>query len=677
MMRLGYYTQIALLDLWRLRRMVLPQIAVVAGICLPILLLLGLKRGHVDGLRHDLLTSATGRQILFWSHTEQAKPLTRSVLENVPRELSRVDLVIPEIQHHVALTSQAADGTSSRSVNATLYTTKRGDPLLKLEECDVLKDGERGIVLLNALAQELGVRIGDAVTMTVRRRQETKVASVRLTVMAIKPKPLDGEPDEKVGFLDATLHDWVEQYLVGFRVAELQWPAAATWASDAYAGYFLFCRPGDDLRKEDRDYLGENHLEVEEVTDEERRTLYGLLRPNTLSVYFLHTQRSHTDPALRLPLSSKDARKLMEYTAPDDAIVRWNDPVIVRVGRESWRIVGCSLPPDTWLWTHLASAEHAFPEDAERLSVRFLAPPLAPAGTAARVEIDTASGGTVTVPVNGLVASGTRPELAAQVVLQMLAGRGVAPAAAPLLWLVQGAIGMSVIGTDPLVPGDRASSSSGTSSRPPTAVVPVELLAHFDGTRNGKAEFDPIIQRFVPVAHELRNKRARLYATTIDDVPAVVEQLRARKYDTVSEYSRIQEIRKQDASLVSLVWIVGGVVTLFGIFTCTCILLDSTARKCGAIGILRVMGVSRGVIFYVVVLRAAVIGLVAGILTVSVGLVAAWVLGYATIAVTVVPLDLSLVFGCALACCVGGSLYPARSASKVNPFDAIVEGKFR
>lgn len=65
--RWWYYFGLGCRDLIRLWSTTQHHVIIVAGICLPILMLLGLKRGHVETLRKDLITSPTGRQVTFWS----------------------------------------------------------------------------------------------------------------------------------------------------------------------------------------------------------------------------------------------------------------------------------------------------------------------------------------------------------------------------------------------------------------------------------------------------------------------------------------------------------------------------------------------------------------------------------------------------------------------------------
>jgi ABC-type lipoprotein release transport system permease subunit len=90
-----------------------------------------------------------------------------------------------------------------------------------------------------------------------------------------------------------------------------------------------------------------------------------------------------------------------------------------------------------------------------------------------------------------------------------------------------------------------------------------------------------------------------------------------------------------------------------------------------------------------VFLRAAIIGVIAAVVTVGVGLLAAlffnwhpaadisWAQWKPVIHIIIRPEDMLAVVAGSLTCCTIGSIIPARKASCMDPFDAIVEGRFR
>src|SRR3954471_576447 len=95
--RWATYVRLGLLDLVRLWPTTQHHVIIVAGICLPILLLLGLKQGHVAELLPALLPSPAARQVAFWS-AKQGELLVGSAIDRLQAEIPRVDLVIPELQ---------------------------------------------------------------------------------------------------------------------------------------------------------------------------------------------------------------------------------------------------------------------------------------------------------------------------------------------------------------------------------------------------------------------------------------------------------------------------------------------------------------------------------------------------------------------------------------------------
>jgi hypothetical protein len=123
--RFSYYTSLALRDLIRLWSSTQHHVIIVGGICLPILLLLGLKRGHVEELRRELMTSPTGRQIVFWA-SQDGELLDASGLDTLQKKLDGAELMIPD-QQRVVTARHAAEG---QPLTLTLYSTRKGDPIL-------------------------------------------------------------------------------------------------------------------------------------------------------------------------------------------------------------------------------------------------------------------------------------------------------------------------------------------------------------------------------------------------------------------------------------------------------------------------------------------------------------------------------------------------------------------
>lgn len=650
-----YYTQLALLDIRRLWSAVWPQIVVVSGICLPILLLQGLKRGHVAELRQELLRSPTGRQVEFWSGL-QGERIRGSAFPRLLSEIKGIDIIIPHSEHHGTLSRATLAGEKVQVSEVKFLATTPGDPLLMITGADVLTRGERAVVLSRGLAEQLKVAVGEEVELQIQRKDG---GSARLPLI-VKRLISDVEGD-RLGYLDVQVHDWIENYLRGFRVAELGWPAAVA-AGDSYSGYLVFCESTNPIKDDGVAALARRNLSIEKVTDQKLCNLYGLLKSQKLIAYYVRGFHSDSDIGRRL---REDPEEVREDTCTDSVVIPWNPPQIQTLDGVSHTVIGCSLPKRSWLRALLRDPAWAFEYSSDVLFVRCPFAALGVKNGSRRVLEITNGGEGVRVPV----VAADQPDLNGQLIMSASA------VLAPLPSLHWGGSAANLMAG--LNAGNGSTHTAPSTHDLPLAVVPVNLLAHLDGLKHGAIDFDSVSNQFVPIPGELSYRRARLYCSTIDDVPAVVRQLGERQLLYQSEGARIAEIQKQDESLRAVVLIVGIGVFLFGVFTVLSVLLESTARKRGTIGILRVMGVSRPGIFYLVFIRAAMIGLLAAVLTVTVGTMLEWGLSFLAIKVSLLGIDLAMVFPGALFCCVAGSLYPAWDASRVDPFEAIIEGRFR
>src|SRR5262249_9601187 len=133
--------------------------------------------------------------------------------------------------------------------------------------------------------------------------------------------------------------------------------------------------------------------------------------------------------------------------------------------------------------------------------------------------------------------------------------------------------------------------------------------AHLAEREAGRVLFDPATAEFVPVPVENTYTLARVYATDIDQVPAVIDRLQAAGYLASSlNKTQILEMQGYSQILTVLVWTIAVAVLGFGIWTVFCVFFDVTNRKRGAIGIMRIMGMPPEGIVCIMFVRALIVG---------------------------------------------------------------------
>jgi hypothetical protein len=471
-----------------------------------------------------------------------------------------------------------------------------------------------------------------SVTRHVQGRDER--AEVDLKVLSvINPD----DPTALSGYVDVGLLDLFEQYVVsGAAVPELGWPAGGSQPAARFRSFLLITRREDDYTADDLEYLRRTFRgHFTDVTDRPPEALVRLLRPekrDELRFYEASSQAALADPNRGLEDPDVPGVFNEEKTLADEVVVPWNEPLTGQVGGEPWTLVGLAAPRLGWLRPYLREAAQ-LPKGSEQ-------------------------------PFRLRVAEG--PER---------------PWPKSVAWPLGGGQQLSL---DVLAEGVGPAPAGGV-----VAVVLPEVLAWLTFHRQGGVEFDPATRLFKAPPPPPHYNRARLYATSIDEVPVLTDTLFDRHFSVRAEQALIREIHKQDASLQLLVVVVGAGVFLFGVVTVVSVLLDSTNRKRGTIGILRVMGTSRVGIFLTIFIRAAAIGLLAAGLSIGLGYLLAHGLSWSpaegsavaawkpVLSVELQPRDCLVVLGGSLACCALGALWPAWRASRLDPFDAIVEGRFR
>jgi hypothetical protein len=416
-----------------------------------------------------------------------------------------------------------------------------------------------------------------------------------------------------------------------------------------YASYLIFCEQGNDLTDNDRRFLADHGFELRVCTDAPPAPLPRLIVADAatkLIIYEARTEQSDRDPRARLRLAPS---QLSEATEADDVVLPWNRVLTRSIGGRECCLAGLSMPRRTWLREYFRDPALSFDYEADPFQGRLASA----SPTATELGWPLRSGGTVSLPIAQLPREASAD----------------APAAT-----------VSSTGE----PADGAPKHG-----PEIVAVPANLLAWVSAEAAGLIDYDADVRRFVPRIEPAVYDRARLYAATIDDVPRVVRALAEHQFAVMSETGRITEIHRQDESLQLLVYVVGCGVFLFGVVTVFSVLMDSTDRKRATIGILRVMGMSRAGIFISILLRATAIGAAAAALSLLCGhgLSAAlewrppsqlaWLAWKPLVAVQLAHADLFVVAAGAMLCCCLGAIPPAWKASRLDPFDAIVEGRFR
>ena len=685
MSRLIYCLKLAWLDLTRLWSTTQHHVVIVAGIVLPLLLLMGLKRGHVAELRKELVRSPTGRQVVIWP-TRQDALLDQKTLDGLSEGLPDVELIIPESERvaeffksgpNTATENSGRDESGETFIFSTIYPTSPGDPILGQAGLDILRNSEKAIVVSEHLAKKLelapGGKVGVRFTRTGANAKEQAVTE--LEVRGVLP-----QPNEKsaIAYVNVELLNLFERWVRGGGVEELAWPASRRPAVDRYAGYLMFVeRPGSPT-EEDLRTLVDRGLKVSKLEGGDETTLHGLIpedKRERLDVWKITPSVAEEQPDARLSFSPTELEGL---TSVDEMIIPWNKPL--RLSEQAPLLVGITVP------------------SRSRLRAEFLSHPglaFKPGEDLNEIILRNLDGTAIDKPPEELMLQLKRGE-PAHATLRLK----VRTLATPEYTAVGNQDAAAAVassldeqaeppeGDDTGIAGPGEAEGESTTSET-LGIVPCQLLARLDAIEQTQAVFDELTQTIVQVPNPPRFGKARLYATDVDHVPQVVTELKSRGFAVLSESGRIAEIQQQDSSLQLLVWIVGLGVLLFGILTVFSVLLDSTDRKRGTIGILRVMGVSRLGVFLMVIIRAASIGLIAGF----VSLLAGWLLGLffgwppppefsllknkPVMSILFHPVDLAIVLAGAVLCSCLGALLPAWRAAKVDPFDAIVEGRFK
>ena len=739
--------RLSVLDAWRAKGLLFVSVLTVAGVCLPSLLLWGLKRGMVEQFRQEMLRSPTATEVLASVVADPSLRLDAAGTAELAGALPAA--VIPDLDDAVAVVPpRPADGSEPEDLSARLISTAPGDRKLAFHGADVLAADELGVVISADLAAALGWELrrepdGRAVpvqanpTLRVRLTRGGEAGPeasppIRLPVRAALAGPVDrpieaaeegaeadaGGPrfgtEHKV-FASAGLLRRTADYAAGLSVPDLGLAGNAREPQPAHDGYLLFTKAdrGADLTADDRarlDQLGFVARPLDEalpdLTPAERaevRTLYGLLRPHELGVWWVGVRFAGRGGAVRTLPSDRTADWIAGVTPLDDAVVPWSRPRVAEIDGEPHRLVGLSPAGGRWFKTYLVRPGARFAEGGD--GMRVFLPESDDATTAAA----PAEGEAAEPPPAVTVADGP---VSYTLAAQPPAARGRFPAEPPgptdreralfaaaartvttlHLGLGMPGLGMPGLGGVGLGGSGAAADADGwaeawaaspvraawaEAGRLPVAVVPSRLTALLARRDAGQIAFDPDRNRFAPLPTGPVYGKFRVYAPTLESVPEVHAALEARGYSATSDRDGVQEMLGNVRRLTVMCWATIVPVLLLGVLSIGTGLYEVAQRKRKELGVLRLIGAGQAQAVWFVLIRAVLLAALASVVTACVAALAVAGLGSIGIDCRIRwPLDLPVMFLVALLCCLIGAAFAAwRCVARVDPFEAIEGGR--
>lgn len=634
-----YYILIGIRDSVRARTSLLVGTCIIAGVCLPMLLMLGLSRGLVEQFREDLSRSPSTRRIAVWATRDELRFDDQSETQLATN--ANVDVVIPDISGRAWFRNSSEPAgppsqTDPDDVLVELSSTAVGDPMLLSHNVYLVDDRLKQVILTSTAAKSIGLParlISDTtVQMRMNRTGDDSIYGINLTVSGIVP---DGQQS---AFLPRRLMDMLESFKRGQSVRELGLPGNQRDAEPRYDGYLLFTKA--PLSERDMSDLAHRGLRANELvagseSNNAARTLYGLLIDHELHVYAL---TANFDVEGKGSLVKIDPLEVERFTDSDDVVLPWTEPMKRVISGGNVTILGITLRR-RWLKKYFQFYDAAMATNATN----------------------------VDGPPNGLLVSD-----------QTISAERSGPETIALPIDQSKTIEVSIR----RLPNSQRSatpvqSSDITANDDSILVVPTTFAAHLARSLEGSLDYDAIQQRFVSPSETNRYSQAFVYASSIDAVPELDEQLQAMGYSTISSASRVTEMRHHlDTLAVLKQSMLVGVIAL-GILTLTVVYWDVARRRRGMIGVLRLCGVSPTGIITIMITRGLIVGLLGAALTVLVGYgLVGLISRLLNASCNITPGDQARVAVAAVACSILGILPSSiRTAFSVNPCDAISDAR--
>ena len=659
--RVGYYTSIALKDSWRSRSTLLTNSIVFAGICLLILLLIGLKSGLVSQFREDILKSPTATEGK-WFATSADQALDMQGEQRLLEKLPQGSIVIPEIAKIVSI--RTATGEAD---NVTLHATVPRDPFLAFHNAGIETELSDQLIVSPAVAESLGIdREHDDLTPTKadlviqRTEGDSRIeVSLQVTIDAVVG---DDESQSQTGYLSRHLMDQLEDFSQGEPVIERGWPGKQMTGQLGKQGYLAFSRQiyGEDERQ--RLHLRglkatEIGLDATEGMDSQWRELYGLLVPHRLHVYWI-TSNAQSDTTECL--LDFEAFEIAEITTVDDVMLDWSRPRLLKINGQLHRMIGLSGSM-RWLKKYLRDPEAKLPTgDMFRVML-----PSAPEVQHAELELPSGQNVKVAcVPVPDTLTGFGQPCLVKSI--DQIANRLDPFVRVGNYWRTCNLR---------LLLADLEAVTS--ESNPPLAIVPTSLLTALHRNAAGAIVFDPVACQFNWTRKTNHYFSGRFYASVLEDVPVIDAQMQSMGYSTISSKTRVMEMQSYAGTLELLVNILQVVAIALGIVTVSVLFMDITRRRQTSIGVMRILGMEPQGVFLFVFVRAVLIATLGWLIATIVSMVFSFLLPILTHAeCRLVTFDFIQVLGGAIICSMIGVAFHAwNAATRLDPVTAISGGK--
>jgi len=229
-------TRLALREAWHDRRLFLCLVLAVAAVLTPLMILIGLKEGVIEGLRQQLLADPAKREIIIFGNRSYDQPFLDQLAAR-----PEVAFLVPRTRTLALPVNLAPDDRSGRFVGAELVPTAPGDPLLPGLMARPL--GRERVILSHSAAVRLNLQAGDRVRLSQTRiaREGNAPEPLILPVTVAALAPPEAHPREAI-FADPALLSAVEDFL-----DQVDTTAANARPPHRYASFRLYARTLEDV----------------------------------------------------------------------------------------------------------------------------------------------------------------------------------------------------------------------------------------------------------------------------------------------------------------------------------------------------------------------------------------------------------------------------------------------